>query len=302
MTRHIDVVIIGAGPAGLAAGRAVGEAGLTCLLIDKMGPGGQLMNMGVVHDMPSLEPGTTGPDLIGMLLEEAMTAGAEFAVDEVTGIEGDGPFSIEVSEGPITATAVIIATGRGKGTTGVVNEGDFEGRGLSHCANCDGPLYAGKRVVVVGSDRWAVQEAIDLAGMVQHVTLVSDGPLGALSASQRAALDGASNVTFTEGRVTKLAGDGALDTVTVGAARIPAAGLFVFSDRRPATSFLGDLVYAVMNSYIEVGRDGGQTTKLGIFACGDVAEPDDRITVAIADGAKAGHSAARWVQSHVSGD
>lgn len=294
MTKHIDVVIVGAGPAGLAAGKAVGEAGLTCLVIDRMGPGGQLMNMGIVHDMPGLEPGTTGPDLIGKLLDAAMAAGAEIAVDEVTGIEGESPFTMTTSEGPIAATAVIVATGLDKGTTGLPDEGDFEGRGVSHCAICDGPLYAGKRVVVVGSDRWAAQEAIDLASIVQHVTLVSDGPPGAMLASQRTALAGASNVTLTEGRVTKVAGDGALDTVTIGNARIPAAGLFVFSNRRPATGFLAGLLATAGTGHIEASA-GGATCIPGVFTCGDVANPDDRIATAVADGAKAGQTAALWV-------
>ncbi len=293
MPRHVDVVIIGAGPAGLSAGKAVAEASLTCLLIDKMGPGGELMNLGIVHKMPGLDPGTTGPDLIGKLLDEAMAAGAEIAVDEVASIEGESPFTVTTSEGPITATAVIVATGQDKGTTGLTEEGDFEGRGVSHCAICDGPLYAGKRVVVVGRDRWAVQEAIDLASMVEHVTLISDGAL-AMSASQRAALDGAGNIALTNGRVSKLAGDGTLEIITVGTSRIPAAGLFVFSNRRPATGFLAGWLATTGAGHIEAAA-GGATSIPGIFTCGDVANPDDRIAVAIADGAKAGQTAALWV-------
>ena len=109
MTRKFDAVVIGAGPAGLTAARIIAAARLSCLIIDKMGPGGQLMNMGEVHDVPGLDPGTTGPDLLARLLDETMAAGAELAVDEVTGIDGGTPWHIRAAEAPVTATALVVA-------------------------------------------------------------------------------------------------------------------------------------------------------------------------------------------------
>lgn len=294
MIRDVDVAVIGAGPAGLTAARVVAAAGLTCLVIDRMGPGGELMNMGEVHDVAGLDPGATGPDLLAKLVDDAMSAGAEIAIDEVTHIDGLGPFSLATSEGQVVAKAVVVATGLEKGTTGAEGESAFEGRGLSHCANCDGPLYAGKRVVVAGNDRWAVEEAIMLATMTAHVTHVFDGPVAPLPEERRAALTTLANVATIQGRITALHGSDGLEAVTVAGRRIPAAGLFVLANRRPATDLLHGLLDCANSGHIAV-RDGGVTTVPGIFACGDVASPAHRIAAAIAEGEKAGQNAVRWV-------
>lgn len=295
MTRDVDVAVIGAGPAGLTAARVVAAAGLTCLVIDRMGPGGELMNMGEVHDVADLDPGATGPDLLATLVDDAMSAGAEITIDEVSHVDGLGPFSLATSEGQIVAKAVVIATGLDKGTTGADGEATYEGRGLSHCANCDGPLYAGKRVVVAGNDRWAIEEAIALAAVAEHVTLASDGPLEPLPEARQAALSALTNISSTHGRITALHGDDALESVTVAGTRTPAAGLFVLTNRHPATSLLHGLLDCTTSGHIAV-RDGRATTVPGIYACGDVANPAHRIAAAIADGEKAGQSAVRWVQ------
>lgn len=295
MTRVVDVAVIGAGPAGLTAARVVAEAGFSCLLIDRMGPGGELMNMGEIHDVPGLEPGATGPDVLSRLVDEAMGAGVEIAVDEVARVDGIGPFSLSTSEGEVAATSVVVATGLDKGTTGAAGEASFEGRGLSYCAHCDGPLYAGKPVVVAGNDRWAAEEAIMLAGLAKHVTLVADGALTALPDERRAALEALDNVAVAQGSVTALHGDEALEAVSAGGVRIAAAGLFVLANRQPATQCLQGLLRQTVSGHIALGADGG-TSVPGIYACGDVANPANRIAVAIAEGERAGHNAVRWVE------
>ena len=304
MTRHLDAVVIGAGPAGLTAARVIANAGLSCLLIDRMGPGGQLMNMGELHECPNIEPGTSGPDLISKLLDEAMTAGAELAVDDVTGLDGGAPWRIRAAEMPVTATALIVATGLELGRTDLAEEATYEGRGLSHCAVCDGPLFAGKRVVVSGSDDWAAQEAIDLAAIVGHVTLVSDGTLAGLRPARRAKLGTLPNLHIVQGRVAALAGIDGLDAVVVETSgalvRIDASGLFVYCNRQPATSVLAGLLATTPAGHIEVGCDQ-QTSQPGIFACGDVGNPAERIAMAIAEGEKAGQNAVRWVKSSMAG-
>ena len=214
MTRHLDAVVIGAGPAGLTAARRIAAAGLSCLVVDRMGPGGQLMNMGEVHDVPGLDPGTTGPDLVSKLLDEAMAAGAELAVDDVTGIASGTPFRLTATEAPIMATAIVIATGLGRGSIGVGDEELFEGIGVSYCATCDGPLFEGRRVVVDGGDDWAVQDAIELAGIAAHVTLLSEGGISAEPA-RAAAFAGLPNTTRLTGRVVEIGGDPALAKVVV---------------------------------------------------------------------------------------
>ena len=152
-----DIVIIGGGATGLsAAGAASGKT----LVIDRMGGGGELMNLGPLHD---LDTGETGPDLFARLLEQATDAGAELAIAEVTGLtQTDTGWRIETDDEIHEAKAVILATGLTAGTLGLESETDFEGRGLSHCAACDGPLYVGQPVVVAGASRWAIAEAREL--------------------------------------------------------------------------------------------------------------------------------------------
>lgn len=287
-----DVVVIGAGPAGLQAAAIVAEAGLRCVAIDRMGPGGQLMNLGTLRGVEGLDEGATGPDLLAQLADRAMSAGAEIAIDDVARIAGQGGgFVVEALDGRYAAKAVIIATGLTPGTTGLADEARFEGLGLSHCAHCDAPLYAGKPVVVAGRDAWAVEEAIELAENGAQVTLVADGPL---AASERVearveAYRALGNGITMDGRIVGLIGEGALEAVVVdgpnGKQRIPANGLFPQTGRVPATGLLNDDFRAVGTGH-------------GLFLAGDVREGATcTLAGAIADGTQAGHNAEAWVKA-----
>jgi thioredoxin reductase (NADPH) len=286
-TRRFDVVVVGAGPAGLEAAAVVAEAGLTCAAIDRMGPGGQLMNLGAVSGVAGLEPGATGPDLLGQLVDRTMTAGAEIAIDDVSSIAREGAdFVIEALDGRYEASAVIIATGLTPGTTGLADEQRFEGAGLSHCAHCDAPLYAGQPVAVAGGDAWAVEEALELSEHASQVTLVVDGGPPAAAADRLAQLKSRGNVAIIEGRITALTGSDALDGIRVssatGESQIAARGLFLQTGRVPALRILGP----------------GVSKDEGLFIAGDAREGSGRtIAGAIADGARAGQNAVAWVKA-----
>ncbi|MDX2158479.1 MAG: NAD(P)/FAD-dependent oxidoreductase [Hyphomicrobiaceae bacterium] len=286
--RSFDVVVIGAGPAGLAAARAVAEAGLSAVAVDRMGPGGELMNLGDLVGVAHILPDGQGPDVIAKLAEDAMTAGVELAVDDVQRVT-DGPrWLIEALDERFEASALIVASGRTPGTTGLAEEVRYEGQGLSHCAHCDAPLYAGKSVVVAGDDQWAVEEAIHLADHASSVTLVSTEEL-AVTPDRLAELMGLPNVTQITGRISALGGTGMLESVTVevnGASRTLAAhGLFLQTGREPARGFV---------ETVPVRAEG-------LYWAGDV-RPDATRTVAeaIADGLRAGHNAAAWVKARQS--
>jgi thioredoxin reductase (NADPH) len=285
-TRRFDVVVIGAGPAGLEAAAAVATAGLSCAAIDRMGPGGQLMNLGILSGVTGLEPGATGPDLLGQLADRTMTAGAEIAIDDVSAVARDGGvFVIEALDGRYEASAVIIATGLTPGTTGLADEQRFEGRGLSHCAHCDAPLYAGQPVAVAGADAWAVEEALELAEHASQVTLVVDGP-SAAAADRLAKLRGCGHATIVEGHITALTGSDALDGLRIagaaGESHIAARGLFLQTGRVPALGVLGH----------------GVSEAQGLFIAGDAREGSGRtIAEAIADGERAGQNAVAWVKA-----
>lgn len=311
----LDVLVIGAGPAGMVAAAVVAEAGLDCLAIDPMGPGGQLMNLGRLHDCPDLPEGTTGPDLLGLLVERATAAGAELGFGAARALKRGDPATWIVSTDEETwrARAIVIATGLGKGTTGLADETRFEGRGLSHCANCDGPLYKDQPVVVHGDDRWALTEAIELAGVASAVTLVVEptrlAKLAATDAERLAFARAQSNVHIAAGGVTGFVGDDALAAVDVavegGLETVSARALFLLANRRPASDLMGLLVATAGTGATDVGRDDPRTVAAGVFAAGDVVagagSGSHGIPEAIADGERAGQNAVRWVRSRQGG-
>ncbi|MGE0699130.1 MAG: NAD(P)/FAD-dependent oxidoreductase [Hyphomicrobiaceae bacterium] len=276
--RSVDVIVIGAGPAGLTAAAVVAAAGLSCVAVDRMGPGGQLMNLGDLVGVDDMAPGVMGPDLVGTLTEKAMEAGAELAIDEVARVAKAGSsWVVEGSDEAWSARVVVVASGLTPGTTGLAGEARFEGQGLSHCAHCDAPLYSGREVVVVGRDRWAVAEAVELAAYAGRVTLVT-GDGAALGSDEAASLGAFGNVETLAGTVTGLVGDGPLEAVdvTVGgrAMSVPASGLFLQCGRVPALAF--------------VGSDAAP----GLILAGDVRDGAARtIAAAIADGERAGREA-----------
>lgn len=283
--QSFDVIVIGAGPAGLEAAATVAAAGLRVVAIDRMGPGGQLMNLGLLQGVPDLEPDATGPDLLAQIAERAMAAGAEIAIDDVSSVRFDGAFIVDALDGTYVAEAVVVATGLTPGTTGLADEGRFDGAGLSHCAHCDAPLYAGQPVAVAGSDAWAIEEAIELAEHASSVMLVVEQTPSA-PPQRLAALKERGNVTIVEGTIVALAGENGLEEIVVrglgGEQRTPTRGLFLQTGRMPARDFLA-VDPADANSVLFAGdvREGGGRT----------------IAEAIADGAKAGQDAAEWVHA-----
>ena len=280
-----DIVVIGGGAAGLSAASVAAGAGLSCVVIDSMGGGGELMNLGTLH---GLDEALTGPDLAGRLLEEAVVAGAELEIAEVTGLTPLGAgWRVTTSESEHEARAVILAIGLAPGTLGIEGEDGYEARGLSHCAACDGPLYRDLPVVVAGADRWAVEEARELAATASAVTLVTQGEAAPL----------ADGFAVVAGRIVGLDGAAGLDAVTVQPAdgsapvRLPTQAVFVQTGRRP------DLAFAPRG--LACDPDGrlvtdatGQTGLPGLFAAGDARAGTDRtLATAMADGGRAAASA-----------
>jgi thioredoxin reductase (NADPH) len=300
MNRQWDVAVIGAGAAGLTAAETIARAGLSCVLIDRMGAGGVLMNLGALHDCPSLPEGTTGPDFAAQLLDAAMAAGAELAVGEAASLVGGPPWSIATDDETHEARALVIATGLTPGHLGVPDESAYEGRGVAHCAACDGPLYVGQPVMVAGSDKWALQDAIDLAAIAAHVTLV--GRSDVVAADRRAArLAGLANVTLRTGPVTALHGTDGMEAVSVahdGATeRVEARAVFVHTDRRGSTAFAGDALALDAAGRIEADGTTATTTP-SIFAAGDVRSGSAELLAdAIDEGRRAGEAAVRHVRS-----
>jgi thioredoxin reductase (NADPH) len=255
-----DVLIVGAGPAGLATAAETAGAGLKTLILDKLGPGGALINLGPLQGVPDNAP---GPEVVGNMTDDATAAGAEIGFGEVTKVVPGNPWTVETADGERhQARAVVIATGMSKGRLGVPDEEAWEGRGLSHCASCDGPLFTGQPVVVAGSDGWAAHEVRELAGLADRVTVVGSGDFS-----------DASNVTTVAGRIVALEGGDGLEGVTVednGAHKsVPANAVFVYLNRAPVAEFVADSLARDAAGHIVVDKDGAASKPLA-FAVGDV--------------------------------
>lgn len=275
---NFDVIVIGAGPAGLTAAGDAASAGLKVLCLDKLAPGGALINLGILHDY---DEGSDGPQVASQLTDEATVAGVELGFGEVVKLSGSGPWTIETADGERhTSRAVVIATGLDKGRLGLPEEERYEGRGLSHCASCDGPLYAGLPVIVAGATGWAAHEAEELQGIASEVTVIdtttADVPHG---------------VKRIDGRIVALEGSDGLQSVVIesGGTRktIPTSAVFVYVGQSPAAKFLPDSLARDATGHIVVD-DRGRTASPTLFAVGDVrAGTRCTLTDAVSDGQRA---------------
>ncbi len=270
-----DVIVIGAGPAGLTAATEAARAGLKAYCLDKLAPGGVLINLGELHDFDEI---WNGPDMASRLTDDAAVAGVEIGFGEVTALSGTGPWTVETADGEKhTARTVVLATGLNKGRLGLSNEEEYEGRGISHCAHCDAPLYAGLPVMVAGAGGWADYEAKELVGVASEITMVDV-----------AAGSGLADVNHVQGRIVGIEGSDGLQSVTVetGGQRktIPTSAVFVYLDQRPATECLPDSVTRDATGHVVVDAEG-RTSIPTLFAAGDVrAGARYYLSDAIADG------------------
>jgi thioredoxin reductase (NADPH) len=274
-TPTYDVIVIGGGPAGLTAATGAARAGLKVFCLDKLAPGGALINLGELHDF---EEGSNGPDFSARLTDDATAAGVELGFGEVCAVTGTGPFAVETTDGETyTARAIVAATGLSKGKLGLPNEEEYEGRGLSHCAHCDAPLVAGQPVIVAGAGGWAGLEARELMGVTSDITVIDPRPGEALAGVKR-----------LEGRIVGLEGGNGLEAIVVETAgqrkTIPAAAVFVYVGQSPAAEFLPDSLARDASRHIVVDAEG-RTSIPTVFAAGDVrAGTRYHLSDAIADG------------------
>ena len=171
--RHSRLVILGSGPAGYAAAVYAARANRKPLLIAGLQPGGQLMTTTEVDNWPGDVHGLLGPDLMERMRKHAERFGVEIVSDHVTQVDlSKRPFRLVGESGEYTCDALIIATGASARYLGLESETAFRGKGVSACATCDGFFYRDHKVAVVGGGNTAVEEAIYLANLASHVTLV----------------------------------------------------------------------------------------------------------------------------------
>jgi thioredoxin reductase (NADPH) len=297
-----DLVIVGGGLAGLTAGMYGARFGLRTMIVEQMAPGGQVLNVEKIENFPGFPQGVAGFDLGPMVQEQAEAAGAAFSMDTATALEVVGDRRVLHCEGAdFSARAVVIAAGSALRSIGVPGETEFLGKGVSHCASCDAPFFAGKDVCVVGGGDSALDEAAVLAEAVSRVLVVHHGD--AFSRAQRAAVERIQARSNVETRFnTELLEVRGTDTVASVLLRSggqtheePLAGVFIFVGLEPNTAFVRGLIDLDATGHVIVDARL-QSSVAGIFAAGDIRQGSaGQLASAAGDGASAAVFAARYL-------
>lgn len=299
-----DVAIVGSGPAGMTAAIYAARANMQVLLLDKLAPGGQIINTFEIQNYTGM--GTiNGADLAIKMFEHTQELGITFDYGTVTDIQTEGNAKKLICEEghSYDAKAVIIATGTRPRVLGVPGEDKFTGTSISWCAICDGAQYRGKKVIVSGGGNSAVEESIYLAGMAEEVTIVT---LLNLTADPVACdkLRSLPNVKIYEyydileflGE-DKFEGLKAKSTQTGEEITVQADGAFEYIGLQPTAEYFKGL--GILNDYGYIETDSFMTTKVpGIFGAGDIISKHLRqVITACSDGAIAAQSAAKYVEN-----
>ncbi len=300
-----DVVIVGAGPAGLAAALYTGRARLSTVVLEKGMPGGQILLTDWVENYPGFPDGVAPFDLMQGFRRQAETFGAAIETDEVLSIARAGRgFVLKGHKGEREARAVVLATGSAYRRLGVPGEERLTGRGVSYCATCDGAFFAGRDIAVVGGGDNALKEALFLTRFARTLTLVHrrDAFRGERIYQERVAADGKIRVLF-DTVVCGVEGEAAVESVTVRSVRdgstssLPVAGLFVSIGTRPQSGLVEGFLELNEWGQVKVG-EGMRTSVPGVFAAGDVS---DACPKQIATAVGTGVHAALSVQSYLAG-
>ncbi|GAA4718313.1 thioredoxin-disulfide reductase [Brevibacillus fulvus] len=299
-----DVIIAGAGPAGMTAAVYTSRANMSTLLLERGIPGGQMANTEEIENYPGFSS-ILGPDLSTKMFEHAQKFGAEYAYGELQAIESEGPLKrVVTGEKQYLAKSVIIATGAEHRLLGVPGEKELSGRGVSYCAVCDGAFFKGKELVVVGGGDSAVEEAVYLTRFASKVTIVHRrDQFRAQQILQKRAFENEKieviwNTVVKEIRGENVVSSVLLEDVNSGEQReLATNGVFIYVGMDPLTEPVKNL--GITNEAGYILTDDAMRTKVeGIFAAGDVREKTLRqVVTATGDGSIASQSAQHYVEN-----
>ncbi len=301
--RSYQVVIIGGGPAGLTAGLYCARSGLNTLLIEKGVIGGQITNAERVENYPGFPKGISGIDLGQLIHEQATSHGLETLLAEVTkAVPNQKHNLVSTSEGNFVSESIIIASGSQFRKLGVPGEDKFVGKGVSYCATCDGPLFKGKTVAVIGGGDAAVTEALYLSKFASSVKVIHRrSQLRASKILQERAMAEPRIKFIWDTVVTQIEGDGGVkqlmlkNTKNAKISILERAGVFVAIGSEPNSAQWRGLLSLDEEGYI-ITNELMETRIPGIFAAGDVRHNSARQAITAAgDGATAAMSATRFL-------
>lgn len=298
-----DVIIIGAGPAGMTAAVYTSRANMSTLMVERGIPGGQMANTEEIENYPGYES-ILGPDLSNKMFEHARKFGTEYAYGDIKGIRVEEPYKIVLAgDKEYKGKSVIIATGAEHRLLGVPGEKELAGRGVSYCAVCDGAFFRDKNLIVVGGGDSAVEEGIYLTRFAKKVTIVHRrDELRAQKILQKRAFENEKIDFIWNSVVKEIVGTDKVEKVilqnreTGEESEVQADGVFIYVGMDPLSVPFRDLGITNESGYI-LTNEKMHTSIPGLYAAGDVREKALRqVVTATGDGAEAAISAQNYVE------
>lgn len=303
-----DLLIVGGGLAGLTAGMYGARYGLSTALVEQMMGGAQIINVERIENFPGFPEGISGAELGPLLQEQAVNAGMQFIMDEVTQVARDGDFKlVSCGSGSYRARAVIIATGSQLRSAGIPGEEGFRDRGVSHCATCDGPMSMGQTVGVVGGGDSAADEALTLTEYADRVLLFHRrNQLRAQHVLQERLMEHPKVEIHWNTQVTEVLGDNSVtgvrlhDTVTNQQSQVDLNSLFIYVGLEPNSGLVRGMVETDNAGHIPVNLSM-ETSEPGLYAVGDVRQRSvAQLVAAAGDGATAAIAAYQHLRGQAS--
>lgn len=306
MVQNTDIVVIGAGIAGMTAAVYAVRAGKRVTVLECEGFGGQIASSPRVENYPGIA-GISGADLSDAMYKQASDLGVEFAFAQAQSVapQADGGFVVESDAGTYACRSVILATGAHHRGLGLPKEKELTGRGVAYCAVCDGAFYRDGKTAVVGGGSAALQSAEYLCGVCKEVVLIHrrDEFRGEAALAKRVCAN--PNLTLMlDSNVVEYLGDDKLTGIVVENKKtgvrteVAVDGLFLAVGQQPANERFAPLVELDASGYVLAGEDC-RTNVPGLFAAGDCRVKSVRqLTTAAADGTVAALAACTWVDEH----
>ena len=299
-----DLIIIGAGPAGLTAGIYAARRKLDFVILEGLVPGGQLAWVGLIENYPGFPDGVSGSELALKMREQAEKAGARIVNGQVTGLrkEGEGKFVVIAGE-EYQAKTVIVASGSQPRKLNIPGETEFVGKGVSYCAICDGPFFRNRVVAVVGSGAAAIREALFLARFATRIILIHRAETLAVGQELKDKLIAEKKIEVVDYSAplrifgeSKVLGVQLQNIKTGEETSLTVDGVFIFAGFQPGTGFLPPEVKITGQGHVVVDETM-ETAVSGLFACGDCRQKVLRqVVTACAEGALAVLSAQQYLE------
>ena len=299
-----DLVIIGAGPAGLTAGLYAARARLNTVLLERLAPGGQALTTDRVDNYPGFPDGISGFELVDRMRRQTEKFGLAIQSQEPVGLElGAEKHTILFSDAKLECRALILACGANPRKLGIEGEDLMTGKGISYCATCDGPFYRDQEVAVIGGGDTAIEEALFLTRFASKVHLIHRrDELRAIKLLRDQAME-AEKITFLWDTLpTKVVGKTEVEGLNLRNVKtgeegyLPVQGVFIFIGYLPNNELVNGLLEQDDQGFVVTNTEM-ETSMAGVFAAGDIRSKRLRqVSTAVGDGATAAYAAERYIE------